>query len=1062
MVAINTNIASLLAQNNTRQVNNELEKAMERLSSGLRINSAGDDAAGLAISSRMEAQVRGLQAAIKNANDGISVTQVAEGAMEEVGNILQRMRELAVQAANDSNSDADRSYLQAEVSQLAEEITRISETTQFNGQNILDGSYTDKYFQIGANASQNVGLSIANLASEALGIGTTSASASSTSTTTSSTATEEIARIEFGFDDTYSFQLTDRETGLSYQIQTDTKTIAASAASTALDTVTIADHGFRTGDALTVASSAGNQSSMSGSFFAIKIDEDTFQIAASAGAATNGTASAVTAVAATFRNAGLTLNLEDDQSKADFEDRINIGLKESAVNSSITGYSSSNAAVLAQANSNTADGASLDLTTVDADHFSFSLTVDGVTKDIDFLNRAMAAATTDSSASYFEITNGMRNEIQTQFDDSISVSYSTTGVFTIEDGQGRSMSIEQGAGTGYFFGTDTQNSGSLDVNSNVQNNLSVAFDGGDLTINHASAGGVDLTNYTAATATTYNVFSPSNGATSSLTEPVVLADDAVANDVTISGVISDSKIAINFSDTFGYASTTGISANTGLSATYAFKITDGSGNIYAAFTGSNILNIQEINNSDVAIKSAVEARLAAEIGTTFTADDQIDAAEFTVDYNNGILTVSNSMGRDLAIEDFTSEFGTITVSKLDGLEGVETLSSKQAHKSEIRLERGFGTNLAAGTVAMIFNIDSGTAMSVNMAAAFTASATTSGWEQAADMATLLYASTVGDTNMRVAYDSTTDEFVFSDTLGRSIELQGVTTGTDPGQVFVQEASYGAANRANSVDTSTSVVSGTLSQAAQLSLSFSQDTLTNMAFDLNGTALTAVSHNFQTTNFSGSTLEGNLDTLMTTLNNQYNGTAFSYTMDEDNRTLTITHQKGGEIKVSGFTAGNSDLTMAAEVVSGIGDDTVISYYEVLTSASIEGDGTVDGTSTITTSTSTSSSSTTTSGISQITVANQAGANSALASIDNALDTLISERAKLGALENRLDHTINNLSNISTNTSAAKGRILDADFAVETANLTKNQILSQAATSMLAQANQSKQSILALLQ
>ena len=115
MVSINTNVASLLAQNNTRQVNNELEKAMERLSSGLRINSASDDAAGLAISSKMEAQVRGLQAAIKNANDGISVTQVAEGAMEEIGNILQRMRELAVQSANDSNSDTDRAYLQAEV-----------------------------------------------------------------------------------------------------------------------------------------------------------------------------------------------------------------------------------------------------------------------------------------------------------------------------------------------------------------------------------------------------------------------------------------------------------------------------------------------------------------------------------------------------------------------------------------------------------------------------------------------------------------------------------------------------------------------------------------------------------------------------------------------------------------------------------------------------------------------------------------------------------------------------------------------------------------------------------
>ena len=220
MVAINTNIASLLAQNNTRQVNNELEKAMERLSSGLRINSAGDDAAGLAIASRMEAQVRGLQAAIKNANDGISVVQTAEGAMEEVGNILQRMRELAVQASNDSNSDADRAYLQDEVAQLAEEITRISQTTQFNGQNILDGSYQDKYFQIGANASQNVGLSIASVAADSLGIGTTVSSfPTSTTKTTTTVATEEIARVNFTFDDTYSFKLTDRETGLNYQIQ---------------------------------------------------------------------------------------------------------------------------------------------------------------------------------------------------------------------------------------------------------------------------------------------------------------------------------------------------------------------------------------------------------------------------------------------------------------------------------------------------------------------------------------------------------------------------------------------------------------------------------------------------------------------------------------------------------------------------------------------------------------------------------------------------------------------------------------------------------------------------
>ena len=119
-------------------------------------------------------------------------------------------------------------------------------------------------------------------------------------------------------------------------------------------------------------------------------------------------------------------------------------------------------------------------------------------------------------------------------------------------------------------------------------------------------------------------------------------------------------------------------------------------------------------------------------------------------------------------------------------------------------------------------------------------------------------------------------------------------------------------------------------------------------------------------------------------------------------------------------------------------------------------------TTSTSTSSSSYSSANSGIDQLTIATQDGANSALGSIDAALATILSERAKLGALENRLDHTVNNLSNVATNTTAAKGRIMDADFARETTNLTKSQILSQAATSMLAQANQSKQNILALLQ
>ena len=156
MSVINTNVKSLVAREALSQNNRAMSTAMERLSTGKRINSAADDAAGLSISSKMTSQVRGLQMAVKNANDAISITQTAEGAMTEISTILQRMRELSVQAASDSNDASDRVTLQAEVTQLSDEIDRIATTTQFNGINVLDGGFTDKQFQIGANAGQTM------------------------------------------------------------------------------------------------------------------------------------------------------------------------------------------------------------------------------------------------------------------------------------------------------------------------------------------------------------------------------------------------------------------------------------------------------------------------------------------------------------------------------------------------------------------------------------------------------------------------------------------------------------------------------------------------------------------------------------------------------------------------------------------------------------------------------------------------------------------------------------------------------------------------------------------
>ena len=167
---INTNVSSLNAQRNLSTSGGSLATSLQRLSSGLRINSAKDDAAGLAISERMTSQIRGLNQAARNANDGISLAQTAEGALNEIGNNLQRIRELAVQASNGTNTQADRDVLNTEVTQLRAEIQRVAEQTSFNGQKLIDGSFTGVAFQVGADAGQTISVaSIANAQTGALG-----------------------------------------------------------------------------------------------------------------------------------------------------------------------------------------------------------------------------------------------------------------------------------------------------------------------------------------------------------------------------------------------------------------------------------------------------------------------------------------------------------------------------------------------------------------------------------------------------------------------------------------------------------------------------------------------------------------------------------------------------------------------------------------------------------------------------------------------------------------------------------------------------------------------------
>jgi flagellin len=163
MASINTNMSANIAANSMTRNERSMSSTMERLSTGLRINSAKDDAAGLAISSKMTSQINGLNQAVRNANDAISMIQVAEGAMKEVTNMFQRMRELAVQSISDSNTSSDRTALNNEYKQLSADVARVAENTQWNGTNILDGDRTQTTFQIGANASQTIQVDFGNL-----------------------------------------------------------------------------------------------------------------------------------------------------------------------------------------------------------------------------------------------------------------------------------------------------------------------------------------------------------------------------------------------------------------------------------------------------------------------------------------------------------------------------------------------------------------------------------------------------------------------------------------------------------------------------------------------------------------------------------------------------------------------------------------------------------------------------------------------------------------------------------------------------------------------------------
>ncbi|MDB2441517.1 flagellin [Luminiphilus sp.] len=252
---INTNIASLTAQRNLAASQKDAATAMQRLSSGLRINSAKDDAAGLAIASRLTSQINGINQAVRNANDGISSVQVAEGALAETSNMLQRMRELAVQSSNATNSSTDRAALQSEVTALRSEIDRIAQTTSFGSSKLLNGAFSSKSFQVGANVGESISVSISSARASDIGTNYTATQATlfdafqgtTTAAATNSVAAQTLSMTVGGERTDMSIAVDSSAQSIASQISSEISGVTATAATTAIidmaqvETFTVAD-----------------------------------------------------------------------------------------------------------------------------------------------------------------------------------------------------------------------------------------------------------------------------------------------------------------------------------------------------------------------------------------------------------------------------------------------------------------------------------------------------------------------------------------------------------------------------------------------------------------------------------------------------------------------------------------------------------------------------------------------------------------------------------------------------------------------------------------------------
>ena len=1112
MSVINTNVKSLVARDALTQNNRQMSTAMERLSTGKRINSASDDAAGLSISSKMTSQVRGLQMAVKNANDAISVTQTAEGAMTEISTILQRMRELSVQAASDSNDAADRVTLQAEVTQLSEEIDRIATTTQFNGINVLDGGFSDKQFQIGANAGQTMDISVGSMQASVLGVASSNASSSASSSSSSSSssgvvvaaagaaATATTANLSFGAlatdqdSDTITFTLTDGVSGLTGSVTAALDMADPFSRSDFVDTLnlSLAQSSVDTSITGLSAEAATLDTTLAANYddlkFSIKIgDNDTANIdilARLTELGTVGTSTTLTSMAAAIQtdvraafgdtdNASITVTVTsgDRLTVTDAEGRA-IEVTQGAGTGFLfdTDAANSTAPLTSVATtqnnvsaawsgdeivlSNTAGGK----LTVNA--FSSAATTTYMTfapaadQNLQVPDPVVfgTAATSNISGDDAALFTGRVEE------SAIAISFSNRTMGGAEGvAQNYTFALTNGEGDSYFSATFNLASTASDaaITTAFRNALSaglaasfvdaqidigefdIEFSGSTLQITNNKGRALSVEDF-ASTAGTITV-TPLNEIGSAET----LASTQ--------NLFSETRITLG-------SNILGVSVGSS-GAGFAFHV-DGQ----LMYTAGNAL--AQINNrgsatTGTAFATAVQTMLQAASATLavagVTTSSTIDVSTFTARFDAATneLVIADSKGRDFS-------FGLAANNTLLGTGHVLAVDNTQAAATNNVTIKTDMSNIVQGDVyegtevTLTMNQTSQTfGFSVNgvalAATAYDSSAAFGGSAMEIAMNGLIDALNADYVGQVFEYEVNGAEIKILQREGGDVSISGLTTSgvnddafrltiagktTDQGATVIAQQNdiYAGAG-------STASAQGVLASATSADITFSGDDIYSMTIN-NGTSDYTLSSAVLDLDSSTSR-----QAFANSLNTALSGSNITAAMDS-NGVLTLSRADGGSVGLASFTSmGSSTATFTP--TTGQGDATSLAGTGNLLDSSVS-------------SSSAASSSGSSGSVAQVSVLTSDDATAALATIDDALTYVNAERSKLGAIENRLGHTIDNLSNVITNTEASRSRIMDTDYGVETAELARSQIIQQAATAMLAQANQSTQSVLSLLQ